>query len=104
MQFDIIMLDVAAPDPAADPGTLNSIPAQFLSANFVLEGLRGRLRWGPSLHSRCSVLGSRHRTKRSNQNQKVGLQLCSQQVILKQSVCVIWLVLIWLVLQANGGL
>lgn len=44
MQFDIIMLDVAAPDPAADPGTLNSIPAQFLSADFVLEGLHRRLR------------------------------------------------------------
>lgn len=44
VQFDIVMLDVAAPDPTADPGTLNSIPAQFLSAAFVLEGLQRRLR------------------------------------------------------------
>lgn len=44
MQFDIIMVDVAAPDPAGDPGTLNSIPAQFLSAHFVVEGLQRRLR------------------------------------------------------------
>lgn len=44
MQFDIIMLDVAAPDPTADPGTLNSVPSQFLSANFVLDGLQRRLR------------------------------------------------------------
>lgn len=45
MQFDIIMVDVAAPDPAGDPGTLNSIPAQFLSDHFVVEGLQRRLRW-----------------------------------------------------------
>lgn len=39
------MLDVAAPDPAGDPGTLNSIPAQFLSPVFIQEGLRRRLRY-----------------------------------------------------------
>ncbi len=39
------MLDVAAPDPAGDPGTLNSIPAQFLSPGFVQEGLCRRLRY-----------------------------------------------------------
>ena len=44
MQFDVIMVDVAAPDPAGDPGTLNSIPAHFLSAHFVVEGLQRRLR------------------------------------------------------------
>lgn len=44
MQFDIIMVDVAAPDPAGDPGTLNSIPAQFLSDHFVVQGLQKRLR------------------------------------------------------------
>ena len=87
MQFDIIMLDVAAPDPTADPGTLSSIPAQFLSANFVLEGLQRRLRWGPSLHSKCSLLGSRERTKHSNQNQqKAGLQFCGQEVITRQQL------------------
>ena len=83
MQFDIIMLDVAAPDPAADPGTLNSIPAQFFSAEFVVEGLQRRLRWGPSLHSRCSVLGSRERTQHSNQNHhKEGLQFCGMRLFL----------------------
>jgi len=39
------MLDVAAPDPTGDPGTLNSIPAQFLSPGFIQEGLRRRLRY-----------------------------------------------------------
>ncbi|KAL3156800.1 hypothetical protein ABBQ38_001071 [Trebouxia sp. C0009 RCD-2024] len=45
-KFDIIMVDVAAPDPAGDPGTLNSIPAQFLSDHFVVQGLQKRLRPG----------------------------------------------------------
>jgi len=45
LQFGVIMLDVAAPDPAGDPGTLNSIPAQFLSPGFLQEGLRRRLRY-----------------------------------------------------------
>jgi len=45
LQFDVIMLDVAAPDPDGDPGTLNSIPAQFLSPGFIQEGLRSRLRY-----------------------------------------------------------
>lgn len=39
------MLDVAAPNPSGDPGTLNSIPAQFLSPGFIQEGLRRRLRY-----------------------------------------------------------
>ena len=39
------MLDVAAPDPAGDLGTLNSIPAQFLNPGFIQEGLRRRLRY-----------------------------------------------------------
>ena len=39
------MLDVAAPDPAGHPGTLNSIPALFLSPGFIQEGLRRRLRY-----------------------------------------------------------
>ncbi|KAL0032300.1 hypothetical protein WJX79_003594 [Trebouxia sp. C0005] len=57
-QFDVIMLDVAAPDPAGDPGTLNSIPAQFLSPVFIQEGLRRRLRPGAlkPLHSLCDEL------------------------------------------------
>ena len=52
LQFDIIMLDVAAADPAGDPGTLNSIPAQFLSAHFIQDGLCRRLRYA-SLPPRC---------------------------------------------------
>ena len=48
MQFDIIMLDVAAPDPTGDPGALNSIPSKFLTAEFIQNGLRRRLRQAPS--------------------------------------------------------
>ena len=44
LQFDVIMLDVAAPDPMGDPGSLHSIPAQFLAADFIQNGLRRRLR------------------------------------------------------------
>ena len=44
LQFDIIMLDVAAPDPDGDLGTLNSIPAHFLNKSFIEEGLCRRLR------------------------------------------------------------
>ena len=45
LQFDVIMLDVAAPDPSGSPGTLDSIPAQFLSDGFIEKGLLRRLRY-----------------------------------------------------------
>ena len=99
MQFDIIMLDVAAPDPTADPGTLNSIPAQFLSTDFVVEGLRRRLRWESSLHLRCSVSGSREGTNPPIKPVGKGPAVLWAGGHYETTVCVIWLVL-----EANGGL
>ncbi len=47
------MLDVAGPDAGGDPGTLNSIPAQFLTPDFIQNGLRRRLRYVLRGASRC---------------------------------------------------
>lgn len=58
VQFDIIMLDVAAPDAAGDPGSMHSLPSQFLSSSFILEGLQRRLRWVQS-----PILGALHAFK-----------------------------------------
>ena len=44
LQFDIIMLDVAAPDPEGGPGSLHSVLSHFLSPENVQEGLQRRLR------------------------------------------------------------
>lgn len=44
LQFDIIMLDVAAPDPDGDPGSLHSVLSHFLSPPNIQEGLQRRLR------------------------------------------------------------